>query len=171
MAQEQVEMSGGSSKVPLILGLVIVAAGLIWYFVAGSEGDPSESLSPSPSATVSVSPSATVSPSVSPSASGATKTPTPSASAVKTFNVSGTGFQFNPKLITVQKGDTVKIVFNNTGGQHDFVIDEFNVRTPVINAGATSTVQFVADKTGSFEYYCSVGNHRQLGMEGTLVVQ
>jgi uncharacterized cupredoxin-like copper-binding protein len=32
-------------------------------------------------------------------------------------------------------------------------------------------VQFVADKTGTFEFYCSVGNHRQMGMVGTLVVQ
>jgi plastocyanin len=29
----------------------------------------------------------------------------------------------------------------------------------------------VADKKGTFEYYCSVGQHRALGMKGKLVVE
>ena len=33
------------------------------------------------------------------------------------------------------------------------------------------SVTVVSDKTGSFEYYCSVGTHRQMGMKGTLTVK
>ena len=80
-------------------------------------------------------------------------------------------FWFDPKNITVQKGDTVKIIFTNTEGTHDLVIDEFNVATKKTNAGESDTVQFVADKMGTFEYYCSVGNHRQMGMVGKLIVK
>lgn len=94
-----------------------------------------------------------------------------SASAVKTFNVEGGGFYFNPKEIRVKKGDTVKIAFTNKMGTHDWVIDEFNARTKVLGAGQTETIQFVADKTGTFEYYCSVGNHRAQGMKGNLIVE
>lgn len=89
----------------------------------------------------------------------------------KEFIVTGSNFKFQPTELTVNKGDTVKIIFKNTEGFHDFVIDEFNVATKKIQSGSEETVQFVADKTGSFEYYCSVGNHRAMGMKGVLTVR
>ena len=73
--------------------------------------------------------------------------------------------------MSVSKGDKVKIIFKNTGGFHDFTIDEFGVRTKRINGGEEDTIEFVADKSGTFEYYCSVGDHRTLGMRGTLTVR
>ena len=88
----------------------------------------------------------------------------------KSFTVTGSNYAFAPKTLTVKKGDTVKIIFANAGGMHDFVIDEFNVRTNRIQGGASQTATFVADKAGSFEYYCSVGNHRAMGMKGMLTV-
>ena len=90
---------------------------------------------------------------------------------VKEITVYGSSFKFEPSEIKVKKGDTVKVTFINSGGFHDWVLDEFNVRTKQISSGAQETVEFVADKTGSFEYYCSVGQHRQMGMKGTLVVE
>lgn len=89
----------------------------------------------------------------------------------KTFTVAGKNYSFTPSEIRVKKGDKVKIVFTNSGGFHDWVIDEFNARTKQIGSGQTDTVEFVADKVGTFEYYCSVGNHRQMGMKGNLVVE
>jgi plastocyanin len=73
--------------------------------------------------------------------------------------------------MSVKKGDTVKITFKNTGGFHDLKIDEFKVATKQLQGGASEVVTFVADKAGTFEYYCSVGNHRAMGMKGTLTVQ
>lgn len=90
---------------------------------------------------------------------------------VKEFTVEGSNFKFVPAEMTVNKGDTVKITFKNSGGFHDFVIDEFNVKTKQISGGNSESVEFVADKVGSFEYYCSVGKHRQMGMKGTLTVK
>ncbi|HLG26120.1 MAG TPA: plastocyanin/azurin family copper-binding protein, partial [Candidatus Gracilibacteria bacterium] len=91
--------------------------------------------------------------------------------ATLTFNVDGGNFYFTPNEIRVKKGDTVKIVFNNTGGMHNFVLDEFNVTMDPIKESGSQTVEFVADKVGSFEYYCSVGSHRQMGMKGTVIVE
>lgn len=88
-----------------------------------------------------------------------------------TFDVNGGNFYFTPSIIKVKKGDTVKIVFKNDGGMHNWVLDEFDVTMNPNKTGETSTVEFVADKTGTFEYYCSVGQHRQMGMKGTLVVE
>ena len=89
---------------------------------------------------------------------------------VKEFTVSGKNFSFTPSLITVKKGDKVKITFQNSSGFHDFVIDEYGVAAKQAQSPATEVIEFTADKAGSFEYYCSVGSHRAQGMKGTLVV-
>lgn len=89
---------------------------------------------------------------------------------LKTFTVKASDYTYAPKAIAVQKGDAVKIVFVNTIGLHDFVIDELNIKTNVIKQGETEVVEFVADTVGEFTFYCSVGNHRQMGMEGVLTV-
>jgi cytochrome c oxidase subunit 2 len=93
------------------------------------------------------------------------------SSEVKEFTISGKNFSFTPNLITVKKGDKVKITFNNTEGFHDFKIDEFGVATKQAKSPDTEVLEFTADKVGSFEYYCSVGSHRSMGMKGTLQVE
>jgi len=90
---------------------------------------------------------------------------------VKEFTVTGENYVLSPSTIRVKKGDRVKITFENSEGFHDFNIDEFDVATERISEGQEETVEFVADKTGTFAYYCSVGNHRDSGMEGRLIVE
>ena len=87
------------------------------------------------------------------------------------FDVVGKGLSFDQKEIKVYKWDTVTINFKNEGWFHDWVIDEFDAATAQISTGETSSVTFVADEAWTFEYYCSVGNHRAAGMVGNLVVQ
>ena len=89
---------------------------------------------------------------------------------VKEFTITASSFRYAPAAMSVKKGDTVKILIKNSGGMHDFVIDELGVKTPVIQDGEDTSVEFVAKEAGEFEYYCSVGNHRQQGMVGTLTV-
>lgn len=90
---------------------------------------------------------------------------------VKEFTVDGTDFSFSVKEMKVKKGDTVKVTFNNTKGFHDWVIDEFNAKTKQLKEGESETIEFVADQAGTYEYYCSVGKHRQNGMVGKLIVE
>lgn len=89
----------------------------------------------------------------------------------KEFTVEGSPFKFAPSEIRVKKGDTVIVTFKNMQGTHDFSLDEFGVKTNQIGEGEEEEVEFVADKAGTFEYYCSVGNHRAQGMVGKLVVE
>lgn len=141
----------------IIIGVVVVLVAGIFMFRRGSQkADLQTEMTPEISTAVTDSPSPTASVAQGP---------------VKTFNVTGKSFSFDPKEIKVNKGDTVKIVFSNTEGLHDWVIDEFNVRTPRTQAGQTTTIQFVAVKSGTFQYYCSVGSHRAQGMWGNLIVQ
>lgn len=101
-----------------------------------------------------------------------TTTTTRAEGNVKEFTIEGnTQFRFNPSEIRVNQGDTVRITFKNVGGVHDWKLDEFNAATEVIQAGQEQTIEFVASRAGTFQYYCSVGNHRAMGMVGNLIVQ
>ena len=88
-----------------------------------------------------------------------------------TVTVEGSNFKFVPAEIKVKKGQKVVVMFKNVGGFHDFVVDEFKAKTKQIKNGEEDRVEFVADKVGSFEYYCSVGEHREMGMVGKLIVE
>lgn len=89
----------------------------------------------------------------------------------KEIVISGSNYAFTPNTITVNKGQKTRIVFKNSGGMHDFKVDELNISTAVIPSGQEDFVEFTADKVGQFQFYCSVGNHRQMGMVGTITVQ
>lgn len=93
-----------------------------------------------------------------------------------TFKVTSSHLRFfmngveSPEL-KVKQGQTVRVEFVNEEGFHDFVIDELTgARTKQMAAPGSETIEFVADKKGSFEYYCSVGQHRANGMKGTFIV-
>ena len=92
-------------------------------------------------------------------------------SGIKEFTITGSNFSFTPNSIVVKKGDKVKINFKNADGFHDLIIDEFKVATKTIKSGEEESIEFTADKVGSFQYYCSVGTHRTMGMWGTLKVE
>ncbi|KKU55057.1 MAG: Blue (Type 1) copper domain-containing protein [Candidatus Amesbacteria bacterium GW2011_GWA2_47_11] len=97
--------------------------------------------------------------------------PMSDTSEVKVVNIEGGAFYFKPNEIRAKAGETVKIVFTNAGGIHDFVIDELSVQSTKINDGETTEVVFTPQTPGTFEFYCSVGNHRAMGMKGTLIVE
>lgn len=93
------------------------------------------------------------------------------AAVPKVVNLSAKNFVYSAAEIRVKEGERVRVIFASTQGYHDWVVDEFSVATKRVNEGQTAEVEFVADKKGSFVYYCSVGNHRELGMTGTLIVE
>ena len=86
--------------------------------------------------------------------------------------IEASNYEFSITEITANRGDTVTVEMTSTEGMHDFVIDEFDVQSEVVNSGGSTLVTFTIpeDASGSFEYYCSIGNHRDLGMVGTLTV-
>lgn len=159
----------------LLVAVIALVGGGIWY-IGESHGGGENLSSAVGNATTTMSTSTittgtitTTTPTSTISTSTRTGVATTTAS-VKSFTITGSNFSFIPTTITVSKGDRVRITLKNTGGLHDLKIDAFNVATAKLNGGSSETIEFVADKAGSFEYYCSVGNNRALGMKGTLVV-
>lgn len=92
--------------------------------------------------------------------------------AEKVIEVSGSEYSFLPKSLELKAGEPVKLTYKNTGKlPHDLTITELGVRTKVIAGGKEDMITFTPDKSGTFTFFCSVGNHRQLGMEGSLEVK
>ncbi len=91
---------------------------------------------------------------------------------VKTFTLDSSEFKYDISEIRVKAGDTVKIMLTNSGKMpHDWKVDEFNAATKVIKNGEEDSIEFIADKVGTYEFYCSVGQHRANGMVGKLIVE
>ena len=95
---------------------------------------------------------------------------TDQSGAVKEVTITNEGYNYMPSVIRVNVGDTVRLTYENGGGFHDWVLDEFDASTRRISGGSTATIEFTADQAGTFEFYCSVGNHRAQGMVGDFVV-
>lgn len=95
---------------------------------------------------------------------------------VVTFNLTGENFAFflgsakNP-VLRVKEGDTVRIELDVNDMRHDWRVDALSAATEVVPAGQSTFVEFVAGRKGTFEYYCSVGEHRANGMKGTIIVE
>jgi plastocyanin len=154
--------TSSSNMMWIILAMIILLiVGVIIYTRMNSGTE--TTLTPTPAGELGV-------PAASP---GQTGESTDSATVgVREVTVTGSPFKFEPAEIKVKQGDTVRVKFVNAEGTHDFVVPDFNVQTKQLStANAEETVEFVADKKGSFEYFCSVGNHREMGMKGMLIVE
>lgn len=165
-----------SNRLIVIVAIVLVVFAGSAYFLTKNSSTTLPAATPTPTQAM-MDMTETPSPSADGSASGSIQM-TPGVTGamkesgtVKEITVTGANFKFNPTTITVKKGDTVKLTFKSVGGFHDFVIDELDVKTKVVSDGQTDTVEFTADKAGTYEYYCSVGDHRKMGMVGKLIVQ
>jgi nitrite reductase (NO-forming) len=178
--------SGQSNTAMIAGGIVVVVLIVIlgWWFYNRNaaeveiEPDLLEEATPlmddepqAPSVSPSAFPSPIPSPVTSPVVSGSPAA-SPAAGQVKSFTVAAANFSFTPKEIRVKTGDTVRITLtNNSTMPHDWKVDAFSAATKVITNGQTDTIEFVANKAGTYEYYCSVGQHRQQGMVGSLIVE
>lgn len=77
----------------------------------------------------------------------------------------------NPTL-RVKVSEVVQVTLvNGDGVLHDIALPDFNAKSDqVVQRGASSVIVFRADKEGEFPYFCTVPGHRQLGMEGKIVI-
>ena len=92
---------------------------------------------------------------------------------IVTINMEAGSFYYSVKEIRVKEGQKVRIVMTSKDMMHDLRIDELEVKSDVVKAGDTSTVEFLANKKGVFEYYCSIGNgyHRKMGQVGKITIE
>jgi uncharacterized cupredoxin-like copper-binding protein len=76
-----------------------------------------------------------------------------------------------PQQIRVAPGEEIHIRLHNNGTvAHNFVIEDHVNYDPLIASGGQANVFFIAGAAGTFPMFCAVPGHRQLGIEGTFVV-
>lgn len=99
------------------------------------------------------------------------KDPSKYASRFKVINISAKKFTFTPDKITVNRGDVVRIVLTSKDVGHGLKIKEYGVDIHV-KGKATGSAEFLADKAGKFNYFCSVFcGIGHMGMKGELTVK
>lgn len=90
---------------------------------------------------------------------------TANSAETREFRVNAFRFGYEPNKITVNNGDTVKIIINNTDTLH-------GIRIPDLNISGNDVLEFTAVRSGEFKWYCNnrCGSGHMI-MNGTIVVQ
>lgn len=147
------------TTVIIIVILLLLGGG---YYLASRNTKSSSVATPTPTATATPSPTVTATPLTSQSSSTAT-------AQTISISVTGQNYSFTPKEITVSKGSLVKINFTAKDSSHTFTLPDFDIDTGLVSPGSSRSVQFVASKAGTFQFYCIP--HKSMGMTGTLKVE
>ena len=98
-------------------------------------------------------------------------TQTPASAEVKEFKMTAKQFSFIPETIEVNKGDKVRLIVTTTDVPHGISIPEYGINER-LDPGKPVTIEFTADKEGTFTAFCSVfcgSGHSN--MKGNLVVK
>jgi cytochrome c oxidase subunit 2 len=78
---------------------------------------------------------------------------------------------WSPEVITVNKGDLVRLRISSPSVVHGFAIGKMGIDVGQIIPGEVTTVEFVAEDVGRFTYYCNVWcSPSHYRMRGTLEV-
>jgi len=95
------------------------------------------------------------------------------ASPTETLEIQMTAkkYEFNPHVVTVKKGAQVKLIVTALDRDHGFKLEAFGIDQKV-KKGEPTTIEFTADKAGTFPFkcsnFCGFGHGR---MKGELVVE
>ncbi len=89
---------------------------------------------------------------------------------VKEFDIIAKQWEFNPETIEVNKGDKVILNIESVDVAHGISIPDFKINER-LNPGEKVSIEFIADKTGEFNFFCNVYCGEDHGsMVGKLVV-
>ena len=85
--------------------------------------------------------------------------------------VTASGYQFLPKYIRVSKDTRLYLTLKVTQGFHGLYIEGLDRQIDSIGQGLSSTIVLDLVESGTYEFYCPVGDHRGLEQTGTLMVR
>jgi cytochrome c oxidase subunit II len=90
---------------------------------------------------------------------------------IKEFSIIAKQWAFEPSTIRVDKGDMVKLSIQSVDVKHGIALPDFGINSR-LDPGLTTLIEFVADKTGTFTFFCSVQCGSGHGaMRGSLIVK
>lgn len=93
------------------------------------------------------------------------------ADKFKIFKVTAKQWLFSPNIIKVKEGDYVQLKITSIDVTHGFNLLDFGI-DETIKPGEETTINFLAEKKGIFEFFCSLPCGRGHGdMTGELIVE
>jgi uncharacterized cupredoxin-like copper-binding protein len=93
--------------------------------------------------------------------------------SAETVQLSATDFKFTPASPTVaEPGEVTFVVTNDGDTDHALEVEgpDEEQETDTIAPGDSAELTVDLSEEGSFEMYCPIGNHKEMGMEGEVVV-
>lgn len=88
----------------------------------------------------------------------------------RTIHIGVRQWSWDPKTIMAKKGELVRLIVHNADVKHGLVIPDLGVNQDIPPDGAVE--EFVASKTGTFEFFCSVYcGEGHMEMRGKIVVE
>ncbi len=78
-------------------------------------------------------------------------------------------FAITPSTISAPVGGTI-VVVNNGSAVHNFNVQGTGKHTRDLNPGESATLDLRGLAKGSYPVYCAISGHKDLGMQGTLVI-
>lgn len=91
------------------------------------------------------------------------------ASSFRDFDIRAEGGAYIPTKVIAKLNDTVHIDFTAVDGDYDIVFPSNNMMT-VAKKGQTSLLEFRAEQSGSFTYYCSSCGGPEKGPKGNIII-
>ncbi len=113
-------------------------------------------------------------------------------SSGSTIEVRAENLRFHPEIVHIPVGETVKLVLKNLDiGEHDMEIAGLK---PAISSGGghgghdpirvapaefiavhakgkkSASITFKVDQPGTYEFYCTIPGHKEVGMVGRVIV-
>ena len=91
-----------------------------------------------------------------------------------TIDLSETDFELNPADPTVPAGEVTINVTNDGQAPHNIEVEGPSGEQELesdLAPGESGTLAVDLSTPGTYEWYCPVGNHRDLGMEGEITVE
>lgn len=91
-----------------------------------------------------------------------------------TADISAVEYKFSQTVINAKVDQKIVVTLHNDGAMvHDFTVEigSNKYATKILEPGMAETIEFTVDKTGEYDFYCSVAEHREEGMEGKLIVK
>jgi cytochrome c oxidase subunit 2 len=93
------------------------------------------------------------------------------SSGYREFTVTAKDTGFEPDVITVKKGEKVRLIITASDCEHEFRLETFDI-IQALKKGDPEIIEFTASKAGKFEFkssvYCGKGHGK---MRGKLIVE
>lgn len=95
----------------------------------------------------------------------------PMTTEPRVIMMSAENWQFTPNVIHAKQGEKVTIHLSGLSGTHGFTAPGLNINTSVV-AGNSVEVTLPTEKTGTFQFFCSIpcgSGHKD--MKGQIVIE